>query len=79
MKNLGNSHRKVHWSNFVKPERAKMGPVWLEPGLTCDQAQQAKPTKAHNEFIMNMLRLTEKEVYGRWEKDRGHLFQSRRV
>ena len=64
----GNSHRKVHWSNFVKPEGAKMGPVWLEPGLTCDQAQRAKPTKAHNEFIRNMLRLTERS---KWEVGEG--------
>nr|POF09828.1 hypothetical protein CFP56_63632 [Quercus suber] len=64
----GNTQRKACWSHFVKPKGTKVGPVLLEPRLSTVQAQGAKPTKAHNEFIENMLRLTERSS---WEVGEG--------
>ena len=52
----GNTQHKVRWSTFVKPTKAKLGP------LTSDQTQLAKPTKAQNEFIKNLERLTERSL-----------------
>ena len=52
----------VRWSTFVKPTGAKLGP------LTSDQAQQAKPSKAQNEFIKNLERLTKQSS---WEVGEG--------
>lgn len=40
----------------------------LEPELAIDQVQGAKPTRAHNEFVKNMLRLTERRS---WEVGEG--------
>nr|POE60891.1 methylthioribose-1-phosphate isomerase [Quercus suber] len=53
---------QVRWSNFVKPTGAKLGPVLSDP------AQRAEPTKAQNEFLKNLERLTERSS---WEVGEG--------
>ena len=66
----GNTQHKVCWSTFVKPTEAKLGP------LTSDQTQRAKPTKAQNEFIKNLERLTERSS---WEVGKGSRSQAEKV
>nr|POF00514.1 hypothetical protein CFP56_40343 [Quercus suber] len=58
----GYTQRQVRWSNFVKPTGAKLGPVPSDP------AQRAEPTKAQNEFLKNLERLTERSS---WEVGEG--------
>nr|POF08639.1 hypothetical protein CFP56_39757 [Quercus suber] len=58
----GHTQRQVRWSTFVKPTGAKLGPV------PSDQAQRVKPTKAQNEFIKNLERLTKRSS---WEVEEG--------
>ena len=55
----GDTQCTICWSNFVQPIGAKLGPVMLEPEVKHDQAYQAKPTKAQNDFIKNLVRLIE--------------------
>nr|POE97245.1 hypothetical protein CFP56_60347 [Quercus suber] len=71
----GNTQRKVCWSHFVKPKGTKVGPVLLEPRLSTVQAQGAKPTKAHNEFIENMLQLTERSSWEVGEGSGSHILK----
>ena len=55
----GDTQHTVCWSNFVQPIGAKLGPVMLKPEVKHDQAYRAKPTKAQNDFIKNLVRLIE--------------------
>ncbi|KAF3960115.1 hypothetical protein CMV_015143 [Castanea mollissima] len=69
----GAIQRKVKWSKFVHPkEAANLGPVLLEPVAINDQATWAKPIKAQNEFIQNLVKLTKQSSWEVREGSRSH-------
>nr|POE94931.1 hypothetical protein CFP56_64998 [Quercus suber] len=66
----GHTQRQVRWSNLVKPTEAKLGLVHS------DLAQRAEPTKAQNEFLKNLERLTERSS---WEVGEGSGVQAEKA